>query len=426
MATPIRYAHELSGAAVIYDGYPLAANQIDQIPYQLYDKLATSDDFMTAIAAGTVGISFDGTNIISSVSEAIDAIKVLSDPKITLLDDNGEAITAVVGPQGPSGYGIYALGVTTGAGVLQASQGLTVNRVSTGVYDYTFTDPTNDTNYAVNSQIYDLATNTDTNVFIVSRTTTGFQVRIGVGDNGTSIDVLLDADHTVAVIGPQGPGGLTNVYDIWLDNGNSGTINDFLATLVGAQGATGPQGIQGITGAAGAQGIQGIQGDPGAQGDPGTQGIQGIQGVQGDPGPTGATGATGPQGPVSIFGSEYAYEESLGESSTTNSSSISPTNKLSLSVTGLPAGTYRLGWSYSWSGSSTGADFRAEITQVGVGQIMYHSQEPKDSGTDQYHRVAGFHNLTLSGDEDFDLNFWEEGGSTAYIRAVRMEFWRVI
>jgi len=153
--------------------------------------------------------------------------------------------------------------------------------------------------------------------------------------------------------------------------------------------------------------------------DVGNASIVGAQGPQGDTGPQ---GPQGPQGPTSTFGSEYNYAESLTESSTTSNS---PVNKLTLSLTSLPSGTYRLNWSYNWSGASTSVDFRAEI-ELDSTQIMYHSQEPKDSGTDQQIPASGFiPNLNLNGNHTVDLNFWEEGGSTAYIRDARLELWRI-
>ena len=88
----------------------------------------------------------------------------------------------------------------------------------------------------------------------------------------------------VGPTGPQGPKGDkgedgvighdgASAYEIWLSQGNVGTEEDFLASLVGPTGPQGPQGIQGI------------------------QGETGPQGVQGEQGPAGATGATGPTGP---------------------------------------------------------------------------------------------------------------------------------
>lgn len=124
--------------------------------------------------------------------------------------------------------------------------------------------------------------------------------------------------------GPQGPPGADgdSAYQVWLDQGNTGTEQDFLDSLVGPQGDTGPQGNTGPQGDTGPQGIQGIQGNSGNDGDSayqvwlslgnsgteqdfinslqgpqGDTGPQGIQGIQGDTGPQGPQGDTGPQGP---------------------------------------------------------------------------------------------------------------------------------
>ena len=83
-----------------------------------------------------------------------------------------------------------------------------------------------------------------------------------------------------------------SAYQIWLDNDNIGTEQDFLASLVGAtgaQGATGAAGADGADGADGAQGIQGIQGATGQTGATGAQGAQGLQGAQGAAGADGTS-----------------------------------------------------------------------------------------------------------------------------------------
>jgi hypothetical protein len=144
--------------------------------------------------------------------------------------------------------------------------------------------------------------------------------------------------------GPSGPQGVAgqSAYDLWLAQGNTGTAQDFLNTLVGPSGPQGIQGIQGIsgtngtngaTGPQGPQGIQGVAGPSGASGTAGPAGAQGLTGPngrsayeiavlngfvgtetqwllslvgatgpQGIPGTNGANGATGPQGPQGIQG----------------------------------------------------------------------------------------------------------------------------
>ena len=69
-------------------------------------------------------------------------------------------------------------------------------------------------------------------------------------------------------VGVQG----ASAYEIWLRNGHTGTVGDFLAWLKGPQGEQGPKGDQGI---------------PGPQGEPGEAGPQGEQGAPGVPGPAG-------------------------------------------------------------------------------------------------------------------------------------------
>jgi len=102
----------------------------------------------------------------------------------------------------------------------------------------------------------------------------------------------------------------TSAYQIWLAQGNTGTAQDFLNTLVGPQGPQGIQGIQGI------QGPAGNDGAIGAQGPIGLTGVTGPQGIQGPAGNDGATGPQGPQGPIGLTGptgpnGRSAYEIAL-------------------------------------------------------------------------------------------------------------------
>lgn len=123
------------------------------------------------------------------------------------------------------------------------------------------------------------------------------------GADGTTI-------HLDELVPAQAPGGGTtgvpgkSAYEIAVEQGYSGTVTQWLASLVGPAGATGPQGA---TGATGAQGPAGPKGDTGAQGPAGADGATGPAGPKGDTGdtgpqgpagPKGDTGDTGPQGPA--------------------------------------------------------------------------------------------------------------------------------
>jgi hypothetical protein len=82
-----------------------------------------------------------------------------------------------------------------------------------------------------------------------------------------------------------------SAYEVWLEQGNTGSKDDFLSSLVGATGATG------ATGPAGATGAQGPQGETGATGPAGSTGATG---------PTGATGSDGADGnPAKVVAGEF-------------------------------------------------------------------------------------------------------------------------
>lgn len=125
-----------------------------------------------------------------------------------------------------------------------------------------------------------------------------------------------------------------SAYEIWLAQGNTGSEQDFLNSLKGADGKQGLQGERGPQGEKGADGEKGEKGDTGDQGlkgdqgergekgekgdkgDKGDQGIQGIQGIQGEKGEKGDKGADGTG--VTILGSYDTLEELKAEHPTGN------------------------------------------------------------------------------------------------------------
>jgi hypothetical protein len=101
--------------------------------------------------------------------------------------------------------------------------------------------------------------------------------------------------------GTRGDEG-ASAYQVWLDAGNTGTEEDFLSSLTGAEGVDGLNGLSayelwislGNTGTVAdfidsLGGADGVctLGDVGPQGPEGPQGEQGAQGIQGPAGPTG-------------------------------------------------------------------------------------------------------------------------------------------
>jgi len=123
----------------------------------------------------------------------------------------------------------------------------------------------------------------------------------------------------------------------------------------------------------------------------------------------------------SIWGSEFQQDSSLGASST---SSTSWQQKLRMTTGDLPAGIYRIGWSYAWRHSSRNSSFRGRVQVNDSDTIMEHRQEPKDQGSTQEQRCSGFSYESLSGVENIDLDYCASN-NTAYIWEARLEIWRV-
>lgn len=131
-----------------------------------------------------------------------------------------------------------------------------------------------------------------------------YEIWLENGNTGSEqdfLDSLVGATGATGEQGEQGVQGATgadglSAYEIWLENGHTGSEQDFLDSLVGPRGATGEQGVQGEKGDTGSQGEKGDTGAQGEKGDTGAQGEKGDTGAQGEKGDTGAQGDTGADG----------------------------------------------------------------------------------------------------------------------------------
>lgn len=106
------------------------------------------------------------------------------------------------------------------------------------------------------------------------------------GHSGTLQDYLNWTKGEQGIQGTPGRDG-ESAYETWVRNGHRGSEQDFLNSLRGPQGIQGPQGEQGP------QGIQGPKGDTGERGPQGLQGMPGIPGPKGDKGFTPTIGDNG-------------------------------------------------------------------------------------------------------------------------------------
>lgn len=137
-------------------------------------------------------------------------------------------------------------------------------------------------------------------------------IRFTVPDDGGDLSDLIQLTLTVPPDTPRAT--LEGIVHAWLVE-NSGDLGEGGEGIVRPPGPPGPQGLQGFTGEQGPPGAQGHKGDPGLSayqlavetGFVGTleewidslvgpQGPQGIQGEQGEQGPQGPQGEQGPPG----------------------------------------------------------------------------------------------------------------------------------
>ena len=128
-------------------------------------------------------------------------------------------------------------------------------------------------------------------------------------------------------------------------------------------------------------------------------------------------------GGVSVFGSEFHEAEDDSQSSTTEDDYY--VQKLELLTSSVPAGKYRIGWSYEIRGSSTGDSVWHRVQYDNSNTIAEGEYEPKD--TSNWLMQSGFKYLDLgSGTHEFDIDFrTTDDDEPVYIRRARLEFWRI-
>jgi hypothetical protein len=155
-------------------------------------------------------------------------------------------------------------------------------------------------------------------------------------------------------VGPQGPAG-RSAFEVWqsLPGNETRTIEEFYASLTGAQGEVGPQGPQGAEGPQGLQGPNGLSAFEVWQSLPGNEtrtieefyaslvGATGPQGPQGEVGPQGPQGEVGPQGPQGPAGLDVIEASPIINTVTRNTPMSSKETLTSVAV--CPTGTVLVG-----------------------------------------------------------------------------------
>ncbi|MBP5184212.1 MAG: collagen-like protein, partial [Lachnospiraceae bacterium] len=107
--------------------------------------------------------------------------------------------------------------------------------------------------------------------------------------------------------GPEGPAGQNgndgkSAYEIAIENGYTGTLEEWLKSIAGTDGKDGKDGATGARGEKGETGANGDKGDTGDKGDKGEAGAKGDKGEAGAKGDKGETGAKGDKGETGAKG----------------------------------------------------------------------------------------------------------------------------
>ena len=121
-----------------------------------------------------------------------------------------------------------------------------------------------------------------------------YQLWLDAGNKGSQEDFLSSLE---GVSGTKGADGLS-AYELWLSTGNAGTLQQFLNSLVGATGATGSSGLNGSNG----QSAYEIWRDNGHASGTVADFLNSLVGAAGASGAPGAVGPAGPVGPAGADG----------------------------------------------------------------------------------------------------------------------------
>lgn len=197
-------------------------------------------------------------------------------------------------------------------------------------------------------------------------------------------------------------------YDLFSDIQTLSTSTN----LVIGSDTFGTQGAQGFQGAMGSQGNQGSQGSQGSQGAQGTQGLQGATGTQGVQGSQGNQGNQGYPSTIYAFGSSDA---------TSNSTSGTYANKLTVNFNPAITKNYLVNWSCDLSNSSsTGTSLLKVDGSFLIANTL--TIRPSAAGAGSWITQSGIYvvSLTASTPYTFTIDFAESGANTASIRNARI------
>jgi hypothetical protein len=127
---------------------------------------------------------------------------------------------------------------------------------------------------------------------------------------------------------------------------------------------------------------------------------------------------------VSIFGTEYNYAEDDTLSTTESNSFV---QKLRLTTSSIPLGTYRLTWYAEFSNMSGDRSTRVQLEQDDTTVLASAGSAGKLEGSVvPWHSFSGIKKLSsLSGIHTFDIDYSRGSSNTAQIKNARIELFRI-
>ena len=123
-----------------------------------------------------------------------------------------------------------------------------------------------------------------------------------------------------------------------------------------------------------------------------------------------------------VFGTQFQYAESLG--TTTNTSNTTYVNKVTLTTSSLPSGTYVLNWTLVWSSSNASRESDFRILDNTTPLVTWVSSASRNQAVEM---KSGFKILTgVSGVKTYNLDFKvNASSSTISVRDAILTLWRV-
>lgn len=130
-----------------------------------------------------------------------------------------------------------------------------------------------------------------------------------------------------------------------------------------------------------------------------------------------------------VFGS---YHQDWTNHDETTTTSTDYQIRAVMNINEVPAGKYRIGFSYTWNINSTTRSFICRVLlDAGTDnecELSYHAEEPSNSGGDQYLNFYNFHYVTFDSTNTHTITIKYKSnkpGGMAKITSHHAEFWRV-